>query len=563
MAKSNPSALIPNLTIAIKSAVSAFIRSVTAVPDDLWRKTGALYATPTGLTITPDNAMGVNAWFSAIRFMSFMLASLPWIVYQKNKDDRQRATDHPLYALLHDIPNPDMTSFDLTSTLMSHVMARGNGFAEIEIGSRGEVKYLWPLRPDRMEMARNETNELRYLYTLPESFGGERRVLRPEQVFHLRGLSSNGLWGYSVVTLLRNSIALSKAAEEFGSSYFGNNAEPGVVLRHPGTLSTAAYTRIKSSWEQAHMGLSNAHRAAIVEEGMEVEKIGFSARDSEFIETRKFQIYEISRATGVPPHLLFELTHATFSNIEHQSLEFVIYHLRPWLVSFEKQANRSLLLERERKAGYYTEFLVDAIVRGDINTRFSSYASGWEHGIYSINDILRMENRNTIGEAGDQRFVPLNFAPVGKDGLPIQSQPQADPVKNPNTPARSVALSGASSASDERRRSADVDIRPILGDVADRITRRENNEWNDAQKRFKQKPEKLTAWIEQFYKRDYPEFINTVIAPLVGSGLINEERAQEFIKTYCDQRGLAALEPEPLTFDLEHIASQLAGATNG
>ena len=512
-------------------------RSVSVVPEDLWRKNGVGMATPAGITVTPDTAMSVNAWFSAIRFMSFMLASLPWILYQKIGEDRQRATKHPVYSLLHDIPNPEMTSFDMLSTIMSHVMARGNGFAEIEIGARGEAKYLWPLRPDRMELARNENGEIRYLYNLPESFGGERRVLRPEQVLHQRGLGSNGLWGYSVVNTLRNSIALTKAAEEFGGAYFGNNAEPCVILRHPNKLKPDVHQRIKESWEQSHMGLSNAHRAAILEEGMEVEKIGFNAQDSQFIETRKFQIYEISRATGVPPHLLFELTHATFSNIEHQSLEFVIYHLRPWLVSFEKQANRSLLLERERAAGYYTEFLVDAIVRGDIDTRFKSYSVGLQNGMYSINDVLRKENMNTLGKMGDRHLIPLNMAVLGDDGLPIQTQP----ARNPNTPARSL-------------------LYPLLADAADRIQRRETNELESARKRFGQNREKWTAWIEQFYKRDYPEFMRLVLDPLKQAEIVSEERMIAFIETYCEERGAAALKSSQLPFDLESIVSQLTGA---
>lgn len=535
-------AIIPNLNIAIKSAVSAFRRSLTVVPQNLFRTNGIGLATPTGLSITPENAMGVNAWFSAIRFMSFMLASLPWIVYQKNGDDRERATTHPLYSILHDIPNPEMTSFDLWSTLMSHVMARGNGFGEIEFNQRGQIVALWPLRPDRMEMARTVNNEIRYLYTLPESLGSERRVLRPEQVLHLRGLSSNGLWGYSVVTLLRNSIALAKATEEYGASYFGNNAEPGVVLRHPTTLSPAAHTRIQTSWEQSHMGLTNAHRAAILEEGMDVVKVGFNPQDSQFIESRKFQIYEISRATSVPPHLLFELTHATFSNIEHQSLEFVIYHLRPWLVSFEKQANRSLLLERERNAGYYTEFLVDGIVRGDITSRFQAYAVGLTNGFYSINDVLRKENMNSI-EGGNTHFVPLNMAPLGRDGMPIYTKTAPEAEKNPNTPARN--------------------IKPLLLDAADRIARRESNELANAVKRWHDKPEKFTAWSEQFYKRDYSEFILTVLTPLVHADFINEGRMNEFIRSYCEERGQAAGLAEPLPFDLEKIASRLAGENDG
>lgn len=525
-------------------------RSVTVMPADLFRSNMSVM-TPTGLSITPDNAMGVTAVFQAIRFLSFMVASLPRITYQKNGDERHRATEHPLYSVLHDTPNPEMTAFDFWTTLASHDFARGNGFAEIEFDERGQVRYLWPLNPGSVELARTENYELRYLVQLPRSFNGEKRSLRPEQIFHLRGLSREGLWGLSVIAMNRNAIGLSKATETFGGAYFGNGAEPGVVLRHPNSLKTDAYKRIKDSWDQAHQGLDNSHRVAILEEGMEVEKIGFNPEDSQFLETRQFQIVEIARMFGIPPHLLFDLSHATFTNIEHQSLEFVIYHLRPWLVSFEQQILRSLFLERERKQGYYTEFLVDAIVRGDIQTRFNSYSVGFQNGFYSINDVLRMENRNTIGPMGDKRFVPLNMTVLGDDGLPMPTQSKTDAVTAPNTPAKNT------------NRSAEIFIKPILLDAADRITRRENNEVTNAMKKWRERDERFDAWCEQFYKRDYPEFIKTVLNPLVQANFITIERMQTFIQEYCDVRGAQMFYQEPLNFDLEEIARQLAGESYG
>lgn len=497
-------------------------RSISVVPQSLFRSTLAT-ATPTGLSVTPDNATDVTSVFQAVRFLSFMVASLPRKTYQsKRNGDRVTARWHPLYKVLHDIPNPEMTSFDLWSLLASHVFGRGNGLAEIEFDGTGQVRYLWPLNPARVELVRNENDELRYRYTLPKTFNYEKRALRPEQVLHLRGLTKEGLWGLSVISAHRNAVGLAKATEDFASSYFGNGAEPGVVIKHPGQLKDMdVYNRIKTSWEQAHMGLDNAHRVAILEEGMEIEKIGFNPQDSQFLETRQFQVIEIARMFGIPPHLLFDLTHATYTNIEHQSLEFVIYHLRPWLVNFEQQILRSLFLPREREAGYYAEFLVDGITRGDINTRFTAYSIGLQNGFYSINDVLKMENRNGIGRMGDRRYMPLNMAPLGEDGLPIQSEP-APALKNPNTPARS-----------------DIFTKPILLDAADRIIRRELNEFTNAQKRYleKDKPEKFEEWAEQFYKRDYPEFIQTVLSPLVRSNILTDEEMQAFIEKYCDQRG--------------------------
>jgi HK97 family phage portal protein len=533
-------------------------RSVTVVPEDLWRNARGGGATPTGITITPENALNSTTVFQAIRFLSFMLASLPLITYQKSGEDRQRATKHPLYYLLHDQPNEEMTSFDLISLLASHVFGRGNGLAEIVYGMSGQVEALWPLRVDRVQLVRNTNYELRYIVTLPEKFGSEQRVLRPEQVWHLRGLTKEGLWGLSVLAMHRNAVALAQATEQYGSAYFGNGAEPGVVLKHPGTLDDDVHDRITESWEQAHMGLNQAHRAAILEEGMSIEKIGFNPQDSQFLETRKFQVIEVARMFGIPPHLLFELSNATFTNIEQQSLELLKYHLRPWLVSFEQQIKRSLLLERERKAGYYSEFLVDAIERGDLSTRFTAYVSGLGQGVFTINDVLRKENMNTIGKMGDSRLVPMNMAVLGADGMPI---PSLNQPKNPPTAARNQEFEDHP----ERRNPV---FKPLFLDAAERILKRETNELTNVLKRFEGRSDKLNTWLDEFYKRDYPEFMQLVIKPLIRARLLTEEQADSLILSYCARRGHefkslidGTIQTMPTVAD-ETIANQLAGESH-
>lgn len=526
-------------------------RKITVIPDDLWRSTG-MGPTPTGLTITPENALNVTTVFQAIRFLSFMVASLPLITYQKNGDDRQRATKHPVYFLLHDQPNDEMTSFDLISLMASHVFGRGNGLAEIVFNSAGQIESLWPLRVDRVELVRNIKYELRYIVTLPERFNSEKRVLRPEQVWHWRGLTKEGLWGLSVLSMHRNAVALARATEEYGGAYFGNGAEPGVVLKHPGTLEDDVYERVTESWEQSHMGLNQAHRAAILEEGMSIEKIGFNPQDSQFLDTRKFQVIEIARMFGIPPHLLFELTNATFTNIEQQSLEFLIYHLRPWLVNFEQQIKRSLFLDRERKSGYYSEFLVDAIERGDILTRFTSYVSGLGTGIFTINDVLRKENMNTIGKMGDTRLVPMNMAVLGKDGMPIQNNNEP---KNPPTPARSEEF-------DDHLESRSPMFRPLFLDAAERLLKRETNELSDARKRYEGQAEKLQAWCDDFYDVRYQEFMQLVLTPFERGKFITFERMDAFIKSYCAKRKLQIDQPVN-TYDADWIVEELTGETHG
>lgn len=505
-------------------------RDVSVVAPELWRQMMQT-TTPTGINVTPDVAMTVTAFYAAIRFHAFAVASLPKILYQRTKDGKRRAFEQNLYSLLHDIPNPEMTAFDLSATLDSHVMIRGNGLAELEYDDTGAIKYIWPLRPDKVEMVRNENYELRYLYTLPENLNSEKRVLRPEQVLHLRGLSNDGRWGYAPITMMRNAVALAKATEEYGGAYFGNNAEPGVVLQHPKTLKDEAHKRIKESWEQSHMGLNQSHRMAILEEGMTVEKIGLSPEDSQFLQTRQFQVYEISRMTDVPPSMIFELTNANFSTLEQMTLDFVVHHLRPVLVANEQQMNRSLLLKRERDAGFFVEYLLDGLLRGDLQTRYNAYAIGKQNGWLNTNKILALENMNTIGPKGDVYTVPLNMSVLGEDGLPM-AMPETKPVKEPNTPARI-----------------------LLKDAADRIGKRELNEFTNARKKSADKPEKYTAWVDEFYERDYPEFILQVITPFIEAGLLDQENTRQAITKYCKKRSADAWKNELAVYVVDEIVN--------
>lgn len=510
-------------------------RDVTVVPADLFRKSIGGVNTPTGLSITPDVAMTVTAYFAAIRFHAFAVASLPKILYQRTGQGKRRVTEKQLYTVLHDMPNPEMTAFDLWATMDSHVMVRGNAYAEIVFDKKYEVIEIWPLRPDKMEVMRNENNELRYVYTLPKKYGGEKRVLEDWRVLHLRGLSNDGVMGMAPITMMRNAVALAKATEEFGSAYFGNNAEPGVILQHPGKLKDAAvHERLRSSWEEAHMGLNNSHRVAILEEGMTAEKIGLSPEDSQFLQTREFQVYEISRMTDVPPSFIFELTNMNFSSMEQMTLDFVVHHLRPTLVSYEQQLFRSVLLQVERDAGYFIENLIDGLLRGDLATRYQAYSVGKQNGWLSTNEIRRMENMNSIGTKGDKYHVPLNMSVLGEDGMPLPVQ-DANPPQ-PNTPARGLMV-------------------PLLKDAAERIGKRELNEYTNARQKHKNRAEKFGAWVEQFYKRDYPEFILQVTRPFIEAGIISEEESMRAISEYCDRRGTEALGDEMSVFVTDEIVN--------
>lgn len=377
--------------------------------------------TASGVTITPDTAMQATTVYACVRILSETVASLPLPLYRRTGDrGRERAVDHPLYTLLHDAPNPEMTSFELRETLMGHVLLWGNAYCDIQTDGAGRVTALWPLRPDRMAVRRDKaTGLIVYDYTLP---GTVTKVpLAADRILHIKGLSVNGLVGLPPIAMARQSIGLALATEEFGARFFSNNAQPGVVLEHPGKLGEEAYNRLRESWSETHSGLSNAHRVAILEEGMKLDKIGIPPNDAQFLETRKFQAVEIARIFRVPPHLIGDLDRATFSNTEQQSLEFVIHTIRPWLVRIEQAITRSLLMPAERRT-YFAEFLVDGLLRGDTTSRYAAYATGRQWGWLSINDVRTLENLNPV-DGGDAYLEPMNMTEAGSAPAPAAPAP--------------------------------------------------------------------------------------------------------------------------------------------
>lgn len=376
----------------------------------------AAWATASGITITPDTALQTTAVFACIRVLAESVASLPLSVYRRlDGRSKARASEHPLYALLHDRPNPEMTSFEYREATMGHLCGWGNAYSDIELDGTGRVRALWPLSPDKIErITRDAGGQLIYHYRVPDSVGGEVRKLRAENVLHLRGLGSNGIIGYSPIRLHRQAIGLAQAAEQFGATLFKNNARPAAVLEHPGELGEEAQGRLRKSWESLHAGLENQHRIAILEEGMKLHEIGIPPDDAQFLQTRKFQVSEIARIFRVQPHLIGDLEHATFSNIEHQAIEFVVHTLRPWLVRWEQRIHSDLFLPRER-AEFFAEFNVDGLLRGDILSRYNAYSVGRNGGWLSRNDIRERENMNPIS-GGDDYLTPLNMGQLQADG---------------------------------------------------------------------------------------------------------------------------------------------------
>jgi HK97 family phage portal protein len=455
-----------------------------------------------GESVTVEGALSVASVLSAFTILMEDTASLPLITYRRIKRGKERDLDSPYYVLLHDMPNPEHTSMVYREFIMGHLLGWGNHFSQKIWDRRGVLRELWPLRPDRMKVFR-ENGERKYLYT---ELNNNKRAFRQEEIWHVPAFGFDGLIGYSRITLARNAIGLSIAAEKFGSKFFMNGAIPGLAIKHPGSLSDDAYTHLTDSWNENHRGTDNAQKPSILEEGMSIEKIGIPPDDAQFIETRRFQLGEIARMFRVPPHMLGDVERSTSwgSGIEQQELGYLSHTLRPWLKRIEQGVQKDLLLESERK-NTVIEHLVEDFLRTDIGARMTAYVSAITNGVMTRNEARERENLMPM-DGLDEMLMPLNMTTVG-------SMPAPKPAPRA------------------------TDIQPILRDTAERIARREANELRDAAKRCKDKPEKYTAWLEQFYKRDLPAIIAQFLKPFVDAAYFSEERAQEIIGDYCLQRG--------------------------
>ncbi|MEA1961272.1 MAG: phage portal protein [Bacillota bacterium] len=371
--------------------LSRLIQPRASPKNSLWDSTYSFFfgSTTSGKTVNERTAMQTTAVYACVRILAETIASLPLHVYQYTDSGKEKTIDHQLYYLLHDEPNPEMTSFVFRETLMSHLLLWGNAYAQIIRDGRGKIQALYPLLPDKMTVDRSPKGELFYEYR--KDTGSV--LLRRDEVLHIPGLGFDGLVGYSPIAMAKNAIGMAIATEEYGAKFFANGANPGGVLEHPGVVKDPA--RIRESWNAVYQGSINAHRVAVLEEGMKFQSIGIPPEQAQFLETRKFQTEEICRIFRVPPHLVADLDKATFSNIEHQSISFVVHTIRPWLVRLEQSINQSLLGKSE-KGQCFVGFVVDGLLRGDYASRMQGYAVGIQNGFLSPNDVRRLENMNSF-----------------------------------------------------------------------------------------------------------------------------------------------------------------------
>ena len=393
----------------------------------LWNLYGA--ASISGENVNEYNALTNTAVWNAVTLISGTIGSLPLHLMQKKGETKRLADDRILYRVMHDAWNPYMTAMAGRETCMAHVLTWGNGYAEKVFDGYGNVKELWPISPNRIK---------------PEMHGGQlvyvirvdnQDVILPrDRILHIPGLGFDGFQGYSVISMASKAIGLGMALETFGANYFGQGTHPGIVVTHPQQLSPAASQRLEKSLTEEYSGLGKAHRLMLLEEGMKLEKLGIPPNDSQFLESRQFEITEVARIFNIPVHKLKEMSKSSFNNIESEQRSFYADTLLPWLVRLEQNYNMQLLSASDKTlSGYgrlYFKHSAEGILRPDAQARADFYAKMFNIGAFSVNDIRGLEDLDPI-PGGNEHFVPLNMVPLSMAKEQFNKQLEQSIPKSP------------------------------------------------------------------------------------------------------------------------------------
>ena len=374
-----------------------------------------------GENVDEKSALQIATVYACVRLLAESVAALPLHLYRYSEggNGKERAVDHPLYKILYRQPNPEMTSFSWREVVMMHLLLWGNSYSQIIRDGKNGILGIYPLLPENVEVDRNESGEIYYIYhAYTDEVPGENNkdiIFRREEVLHIPGLGFNGLVGFSPIAMMKNALGTTLAVEKYGSAFFKNGAQPAGVLEHPGVLKNPE--RIRENWMDVYGGANNAHKVAVLEEGMAYKPISLPPEDSQFLSTREFGVEEICRIFRVPPHMVQDLKRATFNNIEHQSIDFVQHTLMPWLTRIEQAIIKDVLVEEEQEE-YFPKFNVDGLMRGDYKSRMDGYAVGFSNGFLSPNDIRRLENMDLIPTemGGDDYYLNGSYVKLKDAG---------------------------------------------------------------------------------------------------------------------------------------------------
>jgi HK97 family phage portal protein len=443
-----------------------------------------------GVVIDHDSALKFSAVFRAIAFISQTIACLPWMVIREREESKTKLPGNPIAGLLHQRPNPEMSAFSFRETMVAWALSWGNGFAEIETDGAGRPIALWPISPDRVQVKRNRETMV-VEYEVNNYYGGTT-YLSPAQIFHLHGLGFDGLVGYSVISLAARSIGLSIAAETCGEDFFSNGLVSTGYLKMPGKLSPERTEKIALELKERFTGAGKRWVPPVFQEGMDWGNMSMRPEDAQMLQTRDFQVSDIARWFGLPPHKLAQLVKTSYASIEMQSIEVVNDALLPWVVRLEQEANYKLF--RGQAPGLYTKLNLTSLLRGDNKSRGEFYQMMRNIGVYSANDILRLEDLDPIGPEGDARIVPLNYTTLEKlvNGEVARGRPGIDMQQ-----ARASYL--------------------VLFEAAEkRILGRESGQFNQIFRKLQDKSEDYQDWSSRFFAR-HREYMAGVLEPLVFS----------------------------------------------
>lgn len=494
------------------------MESTPSVLDNYWYEPIGSGGNHTGIRVTPQGAMRVTTVMACVRVLAESIASLPLIVYERLPNGgKERVPDHYLYNVLHTQPNGWMTSFEFREMGAAHLALRGNFYALIIPGPTGSVEQLIPMHPDRITVSRLKNGRLIYEYQNPHTLKSD--TYTQDEIFHVRGLSSDGIVGLCPIEMAAGALGLSIAAERHGQTFFGNGARPGMILESEQKVPHETRLQIRDDWERWHRGASNSHRTAVLDRGLKAHELGMTNEASQFLETRKYQDDEIARMFRVPPHMVGNLEKATFSNIEQQSIDFVQHTLRPWLVRWEQAITRDLIVDDKK---YFAEFLIDGLLRGDVSSRFATYSIGIQNGIYSPNECRRFENLNPR-DGGDEYLTPLNMSSTGQNEDEEETE------------------------TEEQQESEDVQQRWIA-DIASRIQSIElNNAKNNAERNTP-----FSEWVKTFYGKHQAR-VTLMVQPLLES----EDSAERLAAAICEHARamIVALDGSPTGY-LNYLSDQ-------
>jgi len=387
-----------------------------------------------GVSVTPDSAVTIATVWACLRYLSQTVAVLPWHVMRDGDRGAEIQYKHPLdWMIWKRAAEEEWSSFQFRETLLHWALRWGDGFAEIERDQAGRPFAMWPIHPERVDVCRATEDGTssggehipagRLFYEVNNGVGG-KVTIAPRSMFHLRGFGE-GVRGVNVIHYAAQSIGWARAAQLYGSAFFGNGATPAAVVINKKPLKPAGLRLQKEEFADLYKGPWRSNKTAHVDNDVDVKALGFDAEKTQLVEVHQFLVEEICRWFGVPPHKVMHLLRATFSNIEHQAIEVVVDSVSPWVKRFEDEADYKLF--GQNRQGLYTKMNMRALMRGDNQARAQFYKQMFEMGAYSPNRILELEDENTLGSDGDKHLVQLNLTTLEKAGeQPVTPSPNED-----------------------------------------------------------------------------------------------------------------------------------------